>query len=163
MTLYEMTKALGKGKGEGMMWDTVKVLSEFVETSVEPKTRHDLLRKIYGMMSGGHYNQQYALEDTAKMFYTDDNGARHAAPYWTDEQIKEVYEDVKRDIPGYNCWDFHVALNKKAAENLLLLTRWFPNQTREELDQKLVEMTLLWLQSGGSTEEGTMVWDTFNK
>ena len=163
MTLYELTKTYGKGQGEGMMWDTVKAVSDFVEKSVDPKAKHDLLRENYGRMSGHHYNQQYAIEDTAKMSYVDINGARHAAPYGTDEQIREVYDSVKREIPGYNLWDFHVALNKKATDNMMLLSRWFPGITKEELDGKLVEMTLLWMQSPADAEKGTMVWETLGR
>lgn len=163
MTLYDLTKTYGKGQGEDMMWDSIKVISKYVENSMDPKTRHDLLREIYSMMSGRHYNQEYAIEDTAKMYYTDLNGKRHAAPYWSDEQIREVYDDVKREIPNYNCWDFHVALNKKAAENIMLLSKWFPGITKDELDSKLVEMTLIWLQSGEGADKGTLVWDSLNK
>ena len=163
MTLYDLTKTYGKGQGEGMMWDTVRIISDFIEHSVDPKAKHDLLREIYGHMSGKHYNQDYAIEDTSKMFYVDSSGQRHAAPYWSDEQIREVYDSVKREIPGYNFWDFHVALNKKAAENIMLLSRWFPGLTKEDLNNKLVEMTLLWMQSPADAEKGTMVWDALNR
>ena len=94
MNLYELTKKYGAGKGEDMMWKAVASISEAVEKFMPADQKHELMRKIYGDMSGGHYNEEFAAADIAKMYYTDRNGEKHAAPYWPSGTVREIYESI---------------------------------------------------------------------
>ena len=93
-TLYDMTKRLGKGQGESMMWDTVKVVSEFVDHKMSDKDKDEMMAKLHGMLSGGHFDEDYAVEAVTKMYYMDKDGTKRFAPYWTIPEVAEVYESV---------------------------------------------------------------------
>ena len=163
MTLYEMTKKYGEGKGESAMWATVSAVSEAVEESMDPEARRKLMREIYAAMSGHHYNEEFAQEDVAKMYYKGNDGKEHYAPYWTVDQVKGVYETISRQIPDYNFWDFYVTLQMTKADNCPLLTRWFPNATADEKDKMLVEMAVNWLDDPDSPSAGHKIWAYLNK
>ena len=162
MTLYEMTRTYGEGKGESMMWMTVELISEAIEKSMDEKAKQDLMKKIYGKMSGGHYDEAYAMHDTAKMSYKDRTGTRHSAPYWTEQQVREVYDKVDSQIPDYNFWDFFVALNMTKSDYCPLMDKWFPGIPQEERDARLVEMTLNWLKDEDSPYGTAKVWGYLN-
>ena len=163
MTLYEMTKKYGEGKGESAMWATVSAVSEAVDTSMDPEAKRKLMRDVYAAISGHHYNEEFAQEDVAKMFYKGNDGKEHHAPYWTVEQVKDVYPSVSKQIPDYNFWDFYVTLQMVKADNCPLLMRWFPNATPEERDRMLVEMAVNWLDDPDSPAAGHKIWAYLNK
>lgn len=159
-----MTKMYGKDKGEPMMWDVIAVVSEAVEASMPEAEKHALERKVYGKMSGGHYNEQYALEDVAKMSFRDPRtGMVRKAPYWTVDTIRSIYDSLKNDMRGYNCWDFYVTLNMVASDNSALLYKWFPNLDEKEWDGKLVDMAVNWLNDDDNPYGSSKIWCYLNK
>lgn len=162
MTLYDITKKYGAGKGEGMMWKAVEVISDAVDEAMPEKERHALVRKLYAEMSEGHYDEDFALEDIGKMYYTDKSGNKHQAPYWSVSTMEEVYAGIKSDIREYNFWDFAVALNMVASDNWCLLSRWFPNMGDAERNERLVEMTLNWLRDDDARHKGAKIWHYLN-
>ena len=163
MTLYDMTKKYGSGKGEPMMWDVIAVVSDAVDSSMPEAEKHALERKIYGKLSEGHYNEQYAVEDVAKMNYRDPRtGMVRKAPYWTAETIRGIYESLKADMRGYNCWDFYVALNNTKADNCVLFRSWWPDADMEVLTQKIAEATVNWLNDEDAPQGEGRVWRYFN-
>lgn len=162
MTLYEITKKYGSGKGEGMMWKTVDVISKAVEESMPEEARKKLVREIYEEMSDGHYDEFFAMEDISKMFYTDRNGKEHLAPYWSVSTMSDVYDGIKSEIRSYNFWDFAVTLNMVASDNWCMLERWFPDMTESERNTRLVEMALNWLKDDDAKHPDSKIWHYLN-
>ncbi len=162
MTLYEMTKKYGEGKGESAMWKTVSAVSDAVEQSMPEAGRDALKKKVYAMLSGGHYNREFAEETVRGIKFTDKAGREHQAPYWPEETVMSIYEQVKTKIPDYNCWDFYVALNMAASDNWCLLNEWFPGITDEDRDQKFVELTVNWLDDPDNPYGTEKIWRYFN-
>ena len=162
MTLYDLTKKYSTGKGEDMMWKTLSLVSDSVESSMSPCDRKKLIRKVYCAMSGGHYNEEFAHEDIESMFFTDKNGKQHQAPYWSTQAIEEVYEGVKDEILDYNLWDFAVTMNMLASDNWCLLERWFPGITEKERNVKLVEMSVNWLLDEDAKHPDSKIWHYLN-
>lgn len=163
MNLYELTKKYGEGNGEEMMWKAVKIISDSVEKDMDDKAKHELMRRIYGAMSDCHYNEEYAIEDVEGMFYIDEAGEMHYAPYWTVPQVKEVYESVKATITaGYNFWDFYVALQMQKSDMYPMLKKWFPNATAEQIDKMLVEAAVNWLNDADNPYGYHKVWSYVN-
>ena len=162
MTLYEITKKYGTGKGEGMMWKAVEVISDSVEDAMPEKDRQALVRKLYGEMSDGHYDEAFAMEDIAKMYYTDKNDKKHYAPYWSVSTMEEVYNGVKSDIRQYNFWDFAVALNMEASDKWMLLERWFPGMTEQERNTRLVELAVNYLKDEDARHPDSKIWHYLN-
>ena len=158
MTLYELTKKYGEGQGEGMMWKTVRIISDAVEADMPKEPKHALMRKIFGVMSDHHYNSDLAHEDVSKMYYTDASGNRHDAPYWPEDAVQRIYEDHKDEIPDYNFWDFYVTMNMLASDNWCMLMRWFRGISQDELNERITEMSLSWL-SDEDWPTTTKIWD----
>ncbi|MBO4718954.1 MAG: hypothetical protein J5658_03670 [Prevotella sp.] len=145
-----------------MMWKTVSVVSQSVESGMPPEERDRLKKKIYAMLSGGHYEKEFAMETVDGMYYIDKAGNEHRAPFWDTDTILNIYEDVKNKIPNYNCWDFYVALNMVASDNWCLLNKWFPEMDDEERDAKMVEMTVNWLDDPDNPFGNEKAWGYFN-
>ena len=163
MTLYELTKKYGQGQGESMMWKTVDVISDSVETYMDEKEKARLMRRIYGVMSGHHYNDEFAIEDVANMYYVDDSGDAHYAPYWTSQQVKGVYESVKNSIPSkYNFWDFYVTLQMVKSDLCPMYRGWFPDATPEQMDKRFVESAVNWLNDPDSPNADHKIWSYLN-
>lgn len=163
MTLYEMTKQYGAGKGESMMWDTLALVSDAMEASMPREEREELKRKLYGKLSGGHYNEQYAMEDVAKMSYRDTRtGMTKSAPYWPVPVVRDIYESLKGELRGYNCWDFFVTLNMVATKDSSLVDKWFPNISDNDRDGKLVEMAVNWLHDENNPYGDRKIWCYLN-
>ena len=158
MTLYDLTKKYGEGKGEEMMWKTVRVISDSVEDEMDEHARHDLIRKVYGAMSDHHYNEDLARQDVAGMFYIDGDGREHPAPYWPEDAVKGIYEDVRANIVGYNFWDFYVTMNMIASDNWCMLKRWFPRHEAAEMNERIAEMAVVWLKDDDWPGK-TKIWD----
>ena len=163
MNLYDLTKQYGEGKGESMMWTTLSIVSQAIDDSMEQEAREHLLRKLYGKMSNGHYNKEYAHEDVAKMYYFNDSGDQEAAPYWTEPQVKNVYDSVASAIPGeYNFWDFYVTLQMSRADNYNILKLWYPDVTSQEKDEKYVELAVNWLNDPDNPYGNSKIWKYLN-
>lgn len=76
MELYELIEKYGKGKGETVMWETTKLVSDFIKPMKETNQKEywNLMRKVYGLISGGHYNEEFAMHDVDNVEYTDKEG-----------------------------------------------------------------------------------------
>ena len=158
-TLYEITKRMSEGKGEPMMWETVKVVSESIERAMSDKDKAELMAKIYGMLSGGHYDEDYAVEAVSKMYFTDKDGTKRTAPYWTIPQVSDIYEMVKDSIPAaYNEWDFYVAFQMIASDNWVLYHKWWPTITDEQFVEKVTDATVNWLDDSDNPYGDKKVW-----
>ncbi len=158
MTLYELTKKYGEGKGEDMMWKTVHIISDAVESGMDDAHKAALMRKVYGVMSDGHYNEESAREDVAKMFYLDADGERHDAPYWPEESVKAIYDGIRNKIPDYNFWDFYTTMSMIASDNWCMLKRWFPGADTSDMNERIAEMSLAWLNDDDWPTK-TKIWD----
>lgn len=112
MTIYELIEKYGKGKGEAVMIESTRILSDVLEPmkEKEPKKYWLALRKLYGAMSGCHYNEEFAMHDVADMEYTDKEGNEHKGGYWTVDQIEEATKEMTFPS-GTTIWDRFVAFN----------------------------------------------------
>ena len=163
MTLYEMVKKYGAGKGEDMMWKTLRIMSDHMENTMGERDIKHMMRDLYGIMSSGHYNQEYAIEDVSEMYYIDANGNKQKGPYWSDETIKVVYDKYKREIPqDYNCWDFYVTMNMMKADNCPLLRRWFPDIDDSNLEMKYIELTINYFNDMDNPYGFAKIWNYLN-
>ena len=162
-TLYEFTKKNSTGKGEDMMWKTVQLLSDSIEQHYDEKEKSELMRSLHDMMLGKHYDECYAMQDVEKMYYTDEDGKKHYAPYWTEEQVRQVYETVKTKLPKeYNFWDFYVTLQMVKSDNYALLKAWFTSDESVERDKKFIQMAINWLNDPDNPYGDAKIWGYLN-
>lgn len=144
------------------MWKTLAFVSEAIEKGMPEEDKHHLMRQVYGKMSGDHYNEEFAKEDVAKMYYRDNTGSEYHAPYWTVDQVKDVYDRISGEIPEYNFWDFYVTLQMVKADNCPVIMKWLPNSTPDERDRMLVDMAVNWLNDPDTKHPGTKIWNYLN-
>lgn len=123
MTIYELIEKYGKGKGEAVMIESTRILSDVLEPmkEKEPKKYWLALRKLYGAMSGCHYNEEFAMHDVADMEYTDKEGNEHKGGYWTVDQIEEATKEMTFPS-GTTIWDRFVAFNSFFSDTCKVLT-----------------------------------------
>lgn len=161
MNLYDITKKYGEGKGESTMWSTLSLVSDAVDTLPHAE-KEALVRKVYGVMSGKHYNEEFAKEDIAKMYYKDDQGVKHYAPYWPDSDLRALYEEHIDEIPGYNLWDWMVVMNMIKSDNCNVLSEWFPDDDEDMRNEHIVRLALNWLQDEDNPFGSSKAWCYFN-
>ena len=157
-SLYETIKKYGSGKGEEMMWKSVSLISKAVDEKMEEKDKERLVSDVYALMSGKHYDEEYAMKCVSTMYYTDKQGVKHFAPYWTREQVKPFFDSAKAEIPEYNCWDYFVTFNMVASDNWNLYHKWWPDITAEQFAVKIAEATLNWLKDEDK-KDTSRIWD----
>ena len=160
--MHQMIETYSKGKGEGKMWDSIAVISDAVEKDMTAEAKKHLMRKIYCVMSGGHYNEEFAKEDVAKMYFKDANGKAHHAPYFTDEQVAAIYEKVKGSIPAYNMWDFYVTLNMVDSDYKPMLMRWYPDASETTMEKHFIEIAMTWLNDEDNPYGKEKIWKYLN-
>ena len=112
MDVMELVQKYGKGQGEAKMWASVAVLSEALEPMKETDKENYwcILRKMYGVMSDGHYNEEFAMYDVSMIEYTGRNGEKKRGGYWSADQVEEATRGF-RFPSGVNKWDKYVGFN----------------------------------------------------
>ena len=112
MDVMELVQKYGKGQGEAKMWASVAVLSEALEPMKETDKENYwcILRKMYGVMSDGHYNEEFAMYDVSMIEYTGRNGEKKRGGYWSADQVEDATRGF-RFPSGVNKWDKYVAFN----------------------------------------------------
>lgn len=112
MDIYSLVSTYGKGLGEDKMWSSIKVISDELEPMkhTDKKRYWRMMRKMYGAMSNGHYNQEFAEYDVNNIEYTGKDGKLHKGAYWTAEQVEEAMKGYTFPA-SVNKWDKYVAAN----------------------------------------------------
>lgn len=166
MNYYDLIKEYGAGKGEKAMWEATKMVSDYIEPMKEsnPKEYWTLIKRTYAAMCGKHYNKEFAEWEVKKMYYTDKEGNKHHAPYWTEADVKAVYDANKTRIKmqTYNFWDFYVVMQMVKADYCPLLMKWFPEAKHEDLVPKYIDLAVNWLNDDDNPFGDTKVWSYFN-
>lgn len=123
MELYELIEKYGKGKGEAVMWESTKLVSDFIKPMKETNKKEywRLMREVYGLMSGGHYNEEFAMHDVSQIEYTDKEGKSHKGAYWTCGQIEDATKGMTFPS-GTTKYDKFVAFNSFWADTCKVLT-----------------------------------------
>lgn len=161
--LYDIIKTHSAGKGESTMWQSVEIISEFLNEKLNEKDMNELSSKIYGVMSGGHYDESFAMADVRKMYYLDKNNRKHFAPYWAETQVQSMYEKSRGKISSqYNFYDFYVTFNMIASDYWCLIQNWWPSINNDEMLNKVCELTVNWL-ADEDWPTTSKIWDYLHK
>ena len=162
MDIYSILKEGLRGEGSDKMWCTTKILSNAIEEYVPEKQREAIKTKVYYSTFGGHFNRDFANSAIARFYYIDMSGIKHQAPYWTEPEVKVIYETVKSKIPAYNVYDFEVTLNMVKSDNCNKLKKWFPQATEKELLDKLIEEAVNYLVDDDNPYGTEKIWKYLN-
>lgn len=156
MTLMKLIVENLADNGGKEMLELTKVLSEFVEKNVSDKDKDALLRDVYGVVSGGHFNRMYADEAICKMYYEDSNGMKHPAPYFSEDEVEEIFEEHKDDVSDYTIFDLAVTLNMLRSDNARFLNKYAKDEAQAK--QMVVDMAVEYLQDPDAPHPHSKVW-----
>lgn len=162
MSIYSILKEGLRGEGSDKMWCITKILSDSIDEYVPEKQKNTLLNKIYYSMNGGHFDAEFAEKAVVDMYYIEPDGSKAFAPYWTEQELKPLYNSVKGRIPAYNFYDFVVTMNMVKSDNYKKLRRWFPDADDEELLPKIVEEAVNYLDDEDNPYGTEKIWKYLN-
>ena len=162
MDLYGILKEGLKGEGSNKMWCVTKILSDSIEENMPEKQKDALLTKIYYSTNGGHFDKTFADRAISKFYYTSPDGVKHQAPYWTEDEVRSVYDTIRNKIPAYNFYDFEVTLNMVKSDNCNKLRKWFPQITDKEMMDKIVDEAVNYLDDPDNPYKDEKVWKYLN-
>ena len=162
MDIYSILKEGLRGEGSDKMWCITKILSDSIEEYVPEKQKEALLNRVYYSVNGGHFDKDSADRALTKLYYVDESGSKHYAPYWAESELKPLYDEVRNKIPAYNFYDFVVTMNMVKSDNYLKLQRWFPDDDDSELVEKLLEETVNWLNDEDNPFGKEKIWKYLN-
>lgn len=163
MTLFDLIKKYGKGKGDGSMLESVRLLSDEIESIATDDRKDSIMKKMYTIMQGTNYDEYFAQKQIEQMYYIDKEGREHLAPFLTDDKVRYFYDKYDSKIPaGYNFWDFVVAINMMWTDFNTLLRGWFEGASDDELKEKAAELAVTWLDDPDSPFDKNKVWQYFN-
>lgn len=129
------------GLNTEQMRQLTKEIDCFVDAHATEEDKCCLLKAIYGVISGGHYDKNLAMHDISNMHYDDANGIRHNAPYFTDAEVQEMFSRHMDELSDYNIHDFAVTLNMVWSDNNKTLRRYAQegNERKEMAECMAVE------------------------
>ena len=162
MDVYNILKEGLRGEGSDKMWCITRILSDAIDNYVPEKQKESLKTKIYYSINGGHFDRDFADKAIMRMYYVAPNGMKHSAPYWEETEVKVLYEQVKAKIPHYNFFDFEVTLNMVKSDNYNKLKKWFPQATDSELQEKIVEEAVNYLDDEDNPYGNEKIWKYLN-
>lgn len=160
MTLYELIKKYGSDKGQEAMWKTTEFISKYT-SKLDAEDYECLIHDIAGFLLNGHYDEHFADEQVAKLYYVYDN-IKHTGPFIPKDTVLQTYDNVRSRIKDYNKWDFYVTVQMIYSDNYTLLHKWFQNISDEELKDKVFDLAINWLDDEDNPFGNKKIWCYFN-
>lgn len=149
MSYKEIIKKNWKSGSEEVMNKSVELVEELLEEMKEAhKDRYWLfMRKQQGLISGGHYDEDFARYDVSKMYHIDKQGRRVEGEHWSVSQAKEVMQSNGISAPN-NEYDVYVALN----------AFWHDLSNVEEDDEIVKLAVAFWFKDADFSSKKGKIW-----
>lgn len=171
-SLKELIRKYSGGKDPKAMDGITDIIGDFLKNNVSEEAYCSLYKDIYSELVGGHYNKEFADKQIEGMYYVDEAGQKHYAPYWTEGEARGIYEKSKTKIPAeYNFYDFEVTLNMIKSDYCPLLRKWHKEANTAESDEtacdkwcmeKIMDLTVNWLDDPDNPFGKEKAWGYFN-
>lgn len=142
------------------MLEITKVIGKFVAKHATEEDLHHLYKDIYGVISEGHFDRHFAEDAINRMYYEDESGVKHHAPFFTDAEVKEVFDLNKDDISDYTIHDLAVTMNMLRSDNNRFLEKYAKNTS--EVKEMVSCMAIEYLQDPDAPHPTTKIWDYIN-
>ncbi len=138
------------------MLEVTKVIGKFVATHANEKELHLLYKDIYGVISEGHYDRHFAEDAIEGMYYEDEDGDKHRAPYFTEEEIEDAFERHKDDISDYTIHDLSVTMNMLRSDNNRFLEKYAHSESEKKA--MVTCMAIEYLQDPDAPHPTSKIW-----
>ena len=160
MDIYKIIKTYFKGKDPEPLMEIINILSKALNNLPE-EDKELLSKKIYYLLNGGHYNEEFAKAAVAKMYYIEGKEKVYA-PYWMQGEIEKLYDQVKNEIDDYNLWDFYVTMNMIMSDNYPLLIKRYPESSKDEKTNIILEDSINYLNDEDNPFGTEKIWGYLN-
>lgn len=142
----------------------VHLLSDSIGDHLDKDEKCHLKRKVWGIISDGHYNKEFAEADVAKM-YIFENNSKTFGPFYSLEETTEVYNKLKKSNPilvNYNEYDFYVVMNMIKSDNYVLYKKRFSGYNNAALNELFIEDSINWLDDLDNPYGTSKIWKYIN-
>lgn len=160
MDFVELIQKYQDGTTPGQMKAITVIIGKFVATHATEEELHCLYRHIYGLVSEGHFDRHFADEAIKKMWYEDDNGDKHYAPFFTEEEVKEVFDLNKDEISDYTIYDLAVTMNMLRSDNNRFLEKYASGESGKK--EMISTMAIEYLQDPDAPHPTNKIWCYIN-
>ena len=117
-----------------------------------------LEQTIYEELKVHHFNKESADLAIKQFYYVSQEGDIIHAPFISERECIELYNDCKEEIEGSNLYDYIVVLNNTIANYHNLLYKWWRNEDWDILLQKFSEIAVNWLNDDDYIHKGEKAW-----
>lgn len=135
-----------------------KILAQFLDIRLTHQEKSRVAQQIRQAIHGNHFDADSAKERISRMFYVDTDGSIVYAPFISDRNCIELYDDCKEQIKGYNLYDYMVVLNDTIANFHNLLYDWWENEDWCVMLIKFSEVAVNWLNDDDTPFRGEKAW-----
>lgn len=142
------------------MLEVTKTIGKFVAKHATKDELYHLYRDIYGVISEGHFDHYIAEDAIKKMYYEDEDGTKHFAPFFTEQVIKEVFDLNKDDISDYTIHDLAVTMNMLRSDNNRFLEKYAKDSS--EIKEMISFMAVEYLQDPDAPHPTSKIWSYIN-
>lgn len=160
MDFVELIQKYQEGTTPEQMLQITKVIGKFVAKHASEDELVHLCKDIYGVVSDGHYDRHFADEAIKRMYYEDENGTKHHAPFFTEDEVKEVFDINKDDISDYTIHDLAVTMNMLRSDNNRFLEKYA--KTPSEIKEMVSCMAIDYLQDPDAPHPTSKIWHYIN-
>lgn len=134
------------------------VIADVYDRCLTEEEKKDLNAKIQMVTIGNHFDAETARERIASMFYVDKDANAIFAPFISERETIELYNEFKEQVKGYNLYDYMVVLNDTIANFHNLLYAWWPNEDWDVMLIRFSEIAVNWLNDDDTQFPGEKAW-----
>ncbi len=160
MDFVELIQKYQEGTTPEQMLEVTKTIGKFVAAHATETELCHLCKDIYGIVSDGHYDRHFADEAIGNMWYEEEDGKRHHAPFFTDEEVAEVFRLNKDDISDYTIYDLAVTMNMLRSDNNKFLEKYA--RSEDEKKEMVSCMAVEYLQDPDAPYPTQKIWRYIN-
>ena len=142
------------------MLSIAKAIGKCLSFKLSDDEVHYLCAMVYGVLSEEHFDKHFADDAIIKMWYEDDDGTKHMAPFFSDNEIREAFDKHQDDISDYTIHDLAVTMNLMRSDHHVMLERY--SKDADELKEMVVLMAIEYLQDPDCLHPSSKIWHTIN-
>lgn len=160
MNFVEFVEKYQQDMTPEQMLSIAKAIGKYLSCKLSDAEVHHLCAMVHGVLSEEHFDKYFADDAISKMWYEDADGTKHMAPFFTEEEINEIFDKHKDDISDYTIHDLAVTMNLLRSDHHVLLERY--SKDAEELKEMVVLMAIEYLQDPDSLYPTSKIWHNIN-
>lgn len=143
--------------------NAITIIANVIDKRMTADEKTALSAQLRKALLGNHFDHERATQRISRMYYATPNGNLVHAPFVTEKECADLYEQCKEKIGGYNLYDFAVVLNDTIANFHNLLHDWWCNEDEDILMIKYCEIAVNWLNDDDTPYKGEKAWCILGK